>query len=95
MQTFHEMLNTVSFRLLTGKVRKNADLWPLRDLLMELHGTMQKNAVDAFLVLSRAGHEDLAVLVSNDYAVTLRVLERDIQTIETYCRKNDIIRVGE
>lgn len=95
MSTFHEMLNTVSFRNMAGKVDGHDDLWALRDLLYERLVSAQNNASVACWALGYAGHSQWKDIVSDDYRFFCERLEKDIMTIEQYCKKRGIMRRRE
>lgn len=92
MPTFHEMMNTLSHRLIAGRVRKEADLWPLRDILFD----KQTSILHALMALrEHATTPDMQEAVKQAaYHLTeqMGMLEKDMQTIETYCRKEGIER---
>ena len=92
MTTFHEMLNTVSFRNMAGKVDGHDDLWALRDLMFERLCSLQHNAANVYNELRDYGNGEIATTIAMDYAFTIERLERDIMTIEQYCKKRGIMR---
>lgn len=95
MSTFHEMLNTVSFRNMAGKVDGHEDLWALRDLLYERLVNASQNASMAYAVCMADGQDSVALAVRDDYQFFMDRLEKDIQTIEAYCKKRGIVSPRE
>ena len=95
MTTFHEMLNTVSFRNMAGKVDGHEDLWALRDLLYERMVVASQNSAMAYAVCMADGQDSVAISVRDDYMFFIERLEKDIMTIEQYCKKRGIIRPRE
>lgn len=91
-QTFYEMLNTVAFRNLAGKVNGEKDLWALRDLLFQKMCEMQERAVFITQILNREGYIIADSVVTEDYDFMIRMIEKDIMTIERYCKQRGIMR---
>ena len=92
MPTFFEVMNTVKFRGVAGWVRKEADLWPLRDILFELQGDVMQWGERTDLKLKEAGYDLRMIEGRNPIALMVEALEYDIMTIETYCHSNHIPR---
>ena len=92
MATFFETMNTVKFRGIAGWVRKEADLWPLRDILFELQGDIMQWGERADLKLKESGYDLRHVEGRNPITLLVEALEHDIMVIETYCASNHIER---
>ena len=92
MPTFHEVMNTVKFRGIAGWVKKEADLWTLRDILFELQTDIQEWGANIDLNLKEMGHRISDIQGRNPVGLMLEMLEHDIMTIETYCASNHIPR---
>lgn len=92
MPTFHEVMNTVRFRAIAGWAKREADLWPLRDLLFGLQTDIQKWGVNISLNLKKAGTERSEVDGHDPVVPILEVLEHDIMVIGTYCASRHIPR---
>jgi hypothetical protein len=91
-KTFFETMNTVAFRAVAGWARREADLWPLRDLLLELQQDVQRIGETSYLKLKEGGLDDVAEGSAANTRLFAALLEKDIQTIEAYCAANDIAR---
>jgi hypothetical protein len=91
-QTFHEMLNTVSFRNMAGKVDGHEDLWALRDLLLERQLSVQLLGVRLSLWLTVDCPIEVIESMNENIVWISERLETDIMIIEQYCKKRGIIR---
>lgn len=92
MPTFHEVMNTVKFRGVAGWVKREADLWPLRDILFELQTDILQWGTNTDLKLKEMGYRLEEIEGRNPVALMVQALEHDIMTIETYCASNHIPR---
>jgi len=92
MPTFHEVMNTVKFRGIACWVKKEGDLWPLRDILFDLQGDILQWGANADLNLKEAGYDLRDLQGVNPIKLMVEALEHDIMTIETYCASNHIPR---
>lgn len=91
-ETFHEMMNTVKFRGVAGWAHREADLWPLRDILLGLMQDCQNIGSQAYLKLKEAGVDDVAEGSAANTRLFCEMLEGDIMTIEAYCKRRGIDR---
>lgn len=92
MPTFHEVMNTVKFRGITGWVKREADLWPLRDILFDLQGDIMQWGERADLKLKEGGYDLRHIEGVNPITLIVDALEHDIMVIEQFCRTHDIRR---
>lgn len=92
MTTFHEMMNKISFRAVAGWAHREADLWSLRDILFELQTDVQELGAVSYRALNNMKLNDAAEGAASNTRLFAEMLEKDIQTIETYCRSRGIER---
>jgi hypothetical protein len=85
-------MNTVKFRGIAGWVKKEADLWPLRDILFELQTDIQEWGANTDLNLKEMGYRISDIAGRNPVVLMVEALEHDIMVIETYCTSNHIQR---
>lgn len=92
MQTFHEMMNTLSHRLIAGRVRKEADLWALRDILFDKQTEILHDLMALRETWTSEADKPIVARIAYHLTEVMGTLERDIQIIETYCRREGIER---
>ena len=92
MTTFHEMMNRISFRAVAGWAHREADLWSLRDILFELQTDVQTLGAVSYRALANTDNMDAAMGSASNTRLFAEMLEKDIQSIEAYCRSRGIER---
>lgn len=92
MSTFHEMLNTISFRGVAGRARREDDLWALRDILFDLQSDVINVGAEVVLNLRKADADALADAMQHNNRMFVDMLEHDILVIETWCNARRIAR---
>jgi hypothetical protein len=88
--TFWEFLNTVRFRDIAGRVRKEEDVPSLHALLIERQGEIQSRCNAVCELLRSHGYPQVAASVARDYVWIAEEIEKDIQRVEAYCRSRGI-----
>ena len=92
MSTFSEMLNTVSFRGVAGRARREDDLWPLRDILFDLQTDIIKVGAAVVLNLRKSDSDALADAMQHNNRMLVDMLEHDILVIEMWCNSHKVLR---